>query len=217
VRRSRSTARGYSLIELAVVVALIAILAGLAIRSLSSGRPRASLAGAALELQTFLHQARQTALADAKPVAVLIFPNYQYKTQIGRVILYQDGNGDFFKGGTVNFPAYDPAKFTTGPNSSVIDSYDLPAGVVVGGGGAALVAPYADIPIGSCSFCTDRGAVRFDERGSATFWSGTGQVGTSVSPSGQSLSLQTTDPATPGQVTFVVTAGSGSVVTVRNQ
>ena len=226
MRHPPTSARGFTLIELLVVIAIILVLTGLAWSNLWRLRPRAQLADATSELVALVHGARQHALATGNDVAVMVFPSYAASGATGRVIVYEDGNADFFSDlGAINFAGYDPAVLKHGSRSQIVADYDLPRNVIVGpdagaGTSAALVPPLAGIPINIyCSFCkTDgdrRGAIRFDSRGRAFFYSanaGLGQPATDVV--GGSLSL--TAPEVGGQRSLIVTSGTGSV-TLRNQ
>jgi prepilin-type N-terminal cleavage/methylation domain-containing protein len=220
------TPSGFTFVELAVVIAISAVLAVLGWSNLWRLRPRARLADASSELVALVHGARQHALATGNDVAVMVFPTYASAGSTGRVIVYEDGDATFFSdAGAPNFAGYDPAVLRTGNRGVVVADYDLPRNVVVGptagaGASAALVAPLAGIPINvDCSFCMTggdrRGAIRFDSRGRAFFYAGNtgaGQPATNVV--GGSLSLAA--PEVAGQRSIIVTSGTGSV-TLHNQ
>jgi prepilin-type N-terminal cleavage/methylation domain-containing protein len=220
------TARGFTLVEMAVVVAIAGTLAVLAWTNLWRLRPRAQLADASSELVALVHGARQHALATGNDVAVMFFPTYSEAGGTGRVIVYEDGNADFFLDtGAVNFASYDPAVLRRGSRSTIVADYDLPRNVVIGpasgaGPSATLVAPLAALPINvDCSFCAGggdrRGAIRFDSRGRASFYSAnTGMGQPAVNVVGGSVSL--TAPEVAGQRSLLVTSGTGSV-TLHNQ
>ncbi|MGA8892864.1 MAG: prepilin-type N-terminal cleavage/methylation domain-containing protein [Anaeromyxobacteraceae bacterium] len=224
--KSPRKARGFTLVEMAVVVAIVSVLGALAWSNLWRLRPRAQLADASSELVALVHGARQHALATGNDVAVMFFPTYAGAGTTGRVVVYEDGNADFFLDtGAVNFAAYDPAVLKRGSRSTIVADYDLPRNVVIGpatgaGASATLVAPLAAIPVNvDCSFCATggdrRGAIRFDSRGRASFYSantGAGQPAANVV--GGSISLAA--PEVAGQRTLLVTAGTGSV-TLHNQ
>jgi prepilin-type N-terminal cleavage/methylation domain-containing protein len=213
--------RGFTLIEAAITIAVVAIIAALAFSSFWRQKPRASLATTTAELQSLLHGARQTALSTGHDVVVMIFPDYTSGTSVGRVILYEDGDYDFFTGGTVNFATYNPTTQPTGGRSQVLDTVDLPFGVTVGpavgmGTGATLPDPYASVKVdAACSFCATtgdhRGAVRFDSRGRASFY----QAGTALTGvAGASLTLQA--EAVGGQRTLVISSSNGAVRALSN-
>ena len=224
--RSRRPDLGFTLVELAVVMAIAATIGALAWANLWRLRPRAQMADASNEVVALVHGARQHALATGNDVVVMVFPRFALRGSTGRVIVYEDGNANFFADGSpLNFAAYDPAVLAAADRSSVISSYDLPTNVIVGpaagaGPASALVAPLAGIPINvDCSFCMAggdrRGAIRFDSRGRAFFYSGNTGVGQpAANVQGGSVSLAA--PEVDGQRTLLVTSGTGSV-TLHNQ
>jgi len=224
--RNRRAHHGFTLIELVVVVAIAAAIAGLAWTNLWRLRPRAQMADASSELVALVHGARQHALATGNDVVVMVFPQFAIGGSTGRVIVYEDGDTTFLTDGSpLNFAGYNPAVLAHGVRSSVVADYDLPRNVVVGpatgaGAASALVAPLAGIPINvDCSFCMAggdrRGAIRFDSRGRAFFYSGNTGVGQpAANVVGGSLSLAA--PEVAGQRTLVVTSGTGSV-TLHNR
>jgi prepilin-type N-terminal cleavage/methylation domain-containing protein len=231
-----STARGFTLLEAAVVMAIAAILAWLALSNIWRLKARANLAGTAAELQALLYQARQTAMGDAKPVAVLFYPSQTQTvrgvTSTGYVVVYEDACADFFTAAPScgqKFSSYEPDTLKAGGDAFaqgvVVDTLWLPAGILVGpekgmGEGAKLVAPLDQVPVDlACSFCgSTAGAVRFDAQGRATFYSlsGTAQSGPLKDQGGYSVSLGF-DPIIspmPGQRTLVILSGSGAVYTI---
>ena len=66
--------RGFTLVEMAIVVAIIGILTAASWMSLSAARPRQTMAAAMAEVQVLLNGARQQALASGHDVVVLVFP-----------------------------------------------------------------------------------------------------------------------------------------------
>jgi len=238
-RRAR---RGFTLVEMAVVVAIVAALAALAYSSLSHEKPRADLASATVELASLIHQARQSALASGDNVAVLVYPNYVNPgvNSTGYFIVYQDACFDFFTGGAtcgVSYASYAPATPAAGGNgtyqSLVLDTMTLPYGIVVGpaagmGAGAALVAPLAAVQVNTyCSFCgTTGGAVQFSSQGQASFYrldgsTVTGPLTPNTNPGinvAASLSLgydPTIHADMTGQRTLVIFTSSGAVQTIN--
>jgi prepilin-type N-terminal cleavage/methylation domain-containing protein len=224
--RRRAPAAGFTLIEMVVVVAVIAALAAVAGPLLSRSRPRATLATTTAELQSFIHFARQSALASGDDVAVLVFPDWARGQQQGLLVLYRDGSParDFFNGGAVRFNDYNPDVLKAGTRSGVIGTMELPAGVTVGplaGTGVVPKAPLDKVKVDSfCSFCTTtagarRGAIRFDPHGRATFYGNGTTTETPVTVTGgASLSLQADGLA--GGRTLVITAVAGTVQALEN-
>jgi prepilin-type N-terminal cleavage/methylation domain-containing protein len=212
------TQKGFTVIELMVVLAIIVVLASLAFPSFSRQRPRARLAAATVEFQSLVHGARQQALASGRDVWVVVFPEYVSGEGTGRVVIYEDGNYDF---ATTNAPGgmdldrMVPSKPASGSQSRVVTTFDLPTGVTFGtdgSGPSTLPAPLAGIDLTQgCSFCgnlTDhRGAIRFDSRGRASFY---GRTGVPLVTTGAAMSL-TASPTINGQRTLVVTPVTGTV------
>ena len=214
--------RGFTLVELAVAMAVAAILAALAAVGLQRFKPRAGLSSSAAQLTALLNAARQNALATGRDTVVMIFPQFQNPIGgTGRVVLYEDGNFDFFNpGAPANFSGYDPADPAAAGRADVLETLDLPRDVTFGLGGLAapaLAAPYNLINAAACSFCAPggdgRGALVFNSRGRALFYQASGAP---IAPaSGGTLALQ--GPAfMPGHRLVVITATTGSVKTFNN-
>jgi prepilin-type N-terminal cleavage/methylation domain-containing protein len=227
VLRTSRRARGLTIIELMVVLAIIATVAAFAAVSMNRARPRGSLAGATIQLRALLHQARQQALVSGADVAVLFFPGVSaIQGSLGRVVVYQDGTFDFFNpAAAVHFNAYDPVALGAGPRGQVIETYDLPREVNFGpatglGSSAILPAPFATIPVtAECTFCAGigtarRGAVVFDRRGRARFY---GADGPPLVVDGGSIALTAPDlqTTTPLVRLLAVTATTGSLQSVN--
>jgi prepilin-type N-terminal cleavage/methylation domain-containing protein len=230
---SARKARGFTLIELMVVVAVVAIIAAVASFRMSRARPRASLSGATVELRALLHQARQQALVSGGDVAVLVFPGVSGEAgSLGRLVVYQDTAFNFFNPiSAVHFAAYDPIALGAGKDATgaftgrVIETYDLPSGVTFGpaaglGTSATLPAPFASVPVNAeCTFCLGtgaarRGAVVFDPRGRARFQNADGQA---MAVDGGSISITTAalQDATPLVRLVAITATTGSLQSVN--
>ena len=227
-----SKSRGFTLIELMIVVAVIVILSALAVANLWRLKPRADLAGATAELAALLHQARQTALQDGKPVAVIFYPGFSQNVggyvSTGYVVMYEDACYDFFTKSPacgVAFTDYaDPSKLKTGGQSKVIDTMTFPMNVVFAeaiemASSKSLPAPLDKIPVDKgCTFCgTTAGAAQFDAQGRVTFYSLDGTAQTELSNvGGYSLSLGFRQSIAPiqGHRTLVIFSGSGMVQTI---
>ncbi len=96
--------RGFTLLEMMVVLGIIAILLGLAVPTLMHSRPKATLDSVTTDLEGMLHSARQEALARGANVAVLVFPDYVADAGYrGRFFMIQDEplpNTSFFDSAT---------------------------------------------------------------------------------------------------------------------
>ena len=227
VSPKRGTQNGFTLVEMAVVVAIAAVIATLAYASVARMRPRGELASVTAELQAAIHGARLTAMADQRNVVVMFFPQYPIRQGIGRVIIYEDGDFNLFStvaGVDPTFDGYDPAVLAAGPNSRVLDTIDLPRGVVFGpptgmGAGAILPAPLNLVNVTTfCSFCLaggdQRGALVFDPTGRLSYYSANGPpLGTADLAQGASLSLFSAEVG--GTRTLVIGTTTGSVRAVN--
>ena len=225
----RGTHRGFTLLELMITVAVVAVLSALAFDAMSRTRPRASFNGAAAELQSLVHEARMQALAQGLRVAVMVFPDHVDGESKGRIVVYQDSDDPatsiFNPAAALHFDNYQPGTPATGGNGSVVTTLDLPRGVEVGPsvglGRPNLPFPYDGIPTGlACSFCNaagnHRGAIVFDGRGRATFRNA---AATLVADPGGSLSIFAPDLVGNGSTatsTLVVTAAGGTARMFHN-
>lgn len=208
--------------ELAVTMAIVVILAGLAAVGLSRFKPRAGLSSSAAELTALFNAARQNALATGRDTVVMIFPQFQNLAGgTGRVVLYEDGAFNFFSTTAVpNFSGFSPSDpSTTAARGEVLETMDLPRDVTFGLGGLAapaLAAPYNLIAANYCSFCAaggdGRGAVVFDPRGRALFYQASGSP---LPVMGGTLALQGPAGMT-GHRLLVITTTTGSVRTFNN-
>ncbi|MGC3997943.1 MAG: type II secretion system protein [Anaeromyxobacter sp.] len=218
------TKRGFTLIEVATVLAIAVVLATLAYTSLRRSRPRADLLRTAVELRSLVAGARQQALLSGRSVAVLIFPDHANPEDgKGRVIVVEDPRAQLFlDSAPLNFgDTYDPATPAAPDGGELFQTMDLPHGVVVGpvgGLGAALPAPDASIPDDTaCTFCSTsgdhRGAIVFDGRGRARFYSDNGAA---LDVAGGTLSVTSTDLATiVDEATQAVEAGPATGLVIR--
>jgi prepilin-type N-terminal cleavage/methylation domain-containing protein len=210
-------APGFTIIEMMVTVAIVAIGAGLVLWGFGAQKEREKLTGAALELRALLVQSRQQALTSGNRVVVMVFPNEltDSKGARGRLIIYEDGDFDFFSGaGAVSFEDYDPRSTAAGPRSQVVDTMDLPWQVSFGpvdgwGLGTRAVAPYGGVRLDSpCLFCTGpqaRGAVVFEPLGDVRFYD---RNGPPLPLDGAALSLTARNT---GDVKTVLIGGNGSM------
>lgn len=218
--RRDATGRGFTLIEMAVVIAIAGVVAALAVISLERAKPRSRFATTATELHALLRNARLNALQTGNATIVLFFPEYANRQDgVGRVVVLEDAAGTFFTAGAVpNFSGYDPATDTG--NDEILATLDFPRGVVLAlgpGAPASFDPPFERIAVSECGFCSTgvepRGAIRFDARGRATFHSA---LGGPLDLWGASLALsmratRTAPPTIDGVRLFVVNAGTGGV------
>jgi prepilin-type N-terminal cleavage/methylation domain-containing protein len=201
----RRPARGFTLLEIMVVVAIVGVITYLAVASWRALHARTALSDAAMEIQSTLRQARQEALANGRDTAVLFYPQQVtgYGAR-GRVISVLDGDGGFMDGTNAagwTFCVYDPVKQTSGPHSKILNTQELPRGVTFGPPTAAIGVdfPFTNVPLPTatgCTFCGAglvSGAIRFDMRGQATFYSTCGAA--LNAPNGASIALNSTADA----------------------
>jgi prepilin-type N-terminal cleavage/methylation domain-containing protein len=218
VPANHSGSRGFTLIEMVVVIAIIGAVVALGVSNLGRLRPRASLATTVTELHSIIHGARMTAVANGHDVYVLVFPDTVGVTgSKGRIIVYEDGNFDFYKtAAAVNLSSYLPTSNVAGSLSQIVTTYDLPRGVVIGpsggmGASAHLPAPLDGIDVTKdCSFCDTasvrRGAIRFNSRGQASFYDA---AGIKVVTGGAAFSLASSEVG--GNKVLAIVASTGAV------
>ena len=205
MKRARSEARGFTLIELAVTVGVALTVAALAWSSYSRTKPRAALHSVATELHALLHSARQAALASGRDVDVLLYPALDHGSGIGRVVMYADNAGGFLTcsapAGLPDLTTFTPAKPATQSPNEILDSMELPRAVQITklAHPVALPFPYDLVePPGDdgCPFCGTiggirGGAIRFDSRGRASFYGACSTPG--PFPNGVTLSVTAAD------------------------
>jgi prepilin-type N-terminal cleavage/methylation domain-containing protein len=218
-------ARGFTLIEMMVVVGLIAVGVALVAWGFGAQKEREKLRSATLELRGALTQARQTALTSGNRVAVLFFPNgfRSAERALGEAdsrtgyVIYEDGEpsgaGLFDAGAPVNFDAFDPMSPRQGPNSRVVDVMEMPFLVSIGppGGWAGKKGPmgaYPGITLDDpCAFCTGagrRGAIVFEPLGTVSFYD---RNGPPLGLAGAAVSLTARDTQ---EVKTIVVGANGS-------
>lgn len=207
---------GFTLVEVAVVLGIIAVIAALAFGSLVRARPRATMADASSEIVGILYNARQNALATGNHTIVMFFPQQANRSGgTGRVVAYEDPTFRFFtSAAAVNFGNWDASRDTSLAGTTLLGGIDLPRGIAFGLGGATpptLPAPYDTVTASACNFCSGsgdgRGAVVFDSRGSARFYSATGAP---LALRAGTVAI-TGSPTVPGYLMLLVTPTTGAV------
>jgi prepilin-type N-terminal cleavage/methylation domain-containing protein len=201
VPASHRAPRGFTIIELAVVVAIAAAILALGYPLLSRTRPRAQLAGLGTELQAVMHRARQEALAQGRDVAVIFYPSATTSTGQGRILVVVDGASGYMAGAA---PAGNLDYCTTTPalTPEVLAQIDLPTGLTFATPPRTVALPFpynlVSAPTNGCSFCNGtvpgggaRGAVRFDSRGRASLFADCGAP--LSAPSGGSVAVTSTE------------------------
>ncbi len=221
MRRTRQQPRGFTLIELVIVVAIIGVVTGLAVTTLGAARPRQTFVNAVAELQTIVHGARQQALARGNDVAVLVFPSFVNPLGgRGRVVVVEDRDAVLFStASATNLDNYKPeSPFVPEPFPQDTTTFDLPPGIVITPvAGAALAAPLNDIAAPkACTFCsaggTGPGAIRFDTRGRASFYAAAGPA--LATTTGQIIALAPADTQAPTRYLYV-TSATGAVMVAQ--
>lgn len=216
--------RGFTLLEMAVAVAIIATVTAMSVAAFRTTRYRSDVSAVALDLRALLHGARSEALATGHDVAVLVYPDFPTPAGgTGRVIVYSDGARSFFSAAApTNFESFAPDGSTAvAPGSEALDEFDLPRtlrfGPATGAAPNALVAPYDTLPVNSdCTFCLAaglggrRGAIVFNYRGEARFQAANGApAGPLAGVVGGSFSIQSTE--IEGELrTIAIVAATGS-------
>jgi prepilin-type N-terminal cleavage/methylation domain-containing protein len=212
---SRTSTRGFTVLELAIAVAIVAIVATLAYTSLALARPRATLQSTAAELSALLKNARQNGLATGHPTVVVLLPNQPNASAgTGRFLVYEDPAFTFVTAaGTPNLGTLDPTTYAGGQGTTLLGSLELPPQVAVSLNGRsppALPAPFDVVAASACNFCSasgdGRGAIVFDARGRARFYSG---VGAESASAGATIALAGAELA--GFELLVVMPATGAV------
>lgn len=202
--KKRLPARGFSLIELMVVVAIVSVLSGLAVSSYSGIAERNAPQNAAYELSSVFSRARARAAERSANVWVILWPaiGRDGNDGPGAWALYEDYDGSF------NLANVDkPSALTETGDNKILDRTfleDFPKKNVKFGVPGTNTAARRDLKVSSkiaaddgakdallddgpladgCSFCdgsgaTTRGAVVFTPEGEARFYNSNGVMST---------------------------------------
>jgi len=197
VHPSHRNERGFTLVEIAVVIGIIAALLALGYPLMRRTRPRAEMAGLATELHAVVHRARQEALSRGRDVSVLFYPDAVTKDGRGLILVVADDTGGFMAG-AVPAGNLDYCTMTPGAPVPTLERIYLPTGVTIAAPPRTPSFPFpfslVPAPATGCSFCNgtapgggSRGAIRFDGRGRASFFGNCGLPGDY--PNGGSVAL----------------------------
>lgn len=162
--------RGMTLVEMAMVMAVIAILMTISVASVQGIRNRAGFGAASVEVVSALKRTRIEALSKGVYTAFIV----ETAPASGPARWWSIQTDSSF-----SLASFDPAA-CTGPACTVVDSGLLPSDVSFGpaaGYGAAFPQPFngvaiTGLPVNYCSFCVATGT----KRGALVFSPG-GQVG----------------------------------------
>lgn len=165
--------RGVTLLELAIVLGIIAILMGLSVASLQAVRTRASYSSVANEVVMAVKRARMEAITRGRYTAFILDRSGAGPNGLHRYWTIQTTNAFNLTTFSTN-----PAACNTPPACEILTSGTLPSGVAFGPDnyGATLPAPLGTIALANsspCSFCattpTNWGSILFAPGGAAAF------------------------------------------------
>jgi prepilin-type N-terminal cleavage/methylation domain-containing protein len=231
--RFSRTPRGFTIIELLTVLAIVGVLAGMSSMALTRLKTRGSFSSATGDFISTLRTARAEAFARGDDTVVIV------DVGTGRWWSVEDIDGNF------TLDAFDPANPAPAPDR-LMSSGEMAPGTSFGplnGWGRALAPPLAGIPTGYtqlpdggtadistdggsaapnfkyCSFCdttTKLGAIIFQPSGGATFSGGPLGVGQQISLQ-DILSQADGGAGATGIIDFAIVGATGSseAVTIR--
>jgi prepilin-type N-terminal cleavage/methylation domain-containing protein len=192
--KERRRAGGFTLIEMMIAMAILAILMVLSMVAYDAVGRRGALQNAAFDLQGVLNQARTRATSRNHPVWVVFHPRAGRNTfdnGSGAYLVVEDRNHQFSRSPTL---ALEQPLRKSEVVSEVyyLEDYGRRGQVSFGalnpGGNAGFGAPFANLVAQTCSFCAgDRGAIVFFPMGNARFVDGTG---TFLAVPNQSMALR---------------------------
>lgn len=165
--------RGVTLLELAIVLGIVAILMGLSVASLQAVRTRASYGSTSSEVIGAVKRARIEAINRGRYTAFILDRSGSGPNGLHRYWTIQTTNAFSLTTFSGN-----PAACNTPPSCEILTSGTLPAGIAFGPDnyGAALPAPMGSIALANssaCSFCatspSNWGSILFSPGGAAAF------------------------------------------------
>jgi prepilin-type N-terminal cleavage/methylation domain-containing protein len=202
--------RGYTLIELMVVVAILGILLTLSMVAYDALGRRGALQNVAFDLQGVLNSARTRAASRGYPVWVVFRPTARRSSLTGGTGAYmviEDRNNAFSR--ARNVPLAMPLK-VQGSVSSVFffeDAKKVRFEALTPGDTKLYGAPFSGMAVRTCSFCTGGtpvGAIVFYPDGGARFVDGDGQF---LATANQSLAFSSSERKT--QYLIAISGPSG--------
>jgi prepilin-type N-terminal cleavage/methylation domain-containing protein len=192
--------RGYTLLEVMITLAIIAILAGLSVTGYAALGRRGALQNASFDLQGVMSTARTRAVSRGYPVWVVLFPSASRKAKtggLGAFMVVEDVNGSFIRSPADRFDlelVVDELERVSQVYFLEDYSKKVRFEALTPGRTDMFGAPFSGMAVRTCSFCSGsdfpRGAVVFFPDGGARFVDGQGTFLTSPNQSVAFSSLE---------------------------
>lgn len=159
MRARRLRPAGFTLVEMAVVTGIVAVLAALSLVAIGGWKARSEWASSGNDLVARLKEARTKAFGHGAPTVFVL------QRSTGRYWLLLDPNADF------QLTSFDPANPAPAPDT-LLGAFELTPSSIgpAGGYGTALPTPWAWVPAADpCTLCGtgDFGAIVFRDDGAA--------------------------------------------------